>query len=261
MDKVVAKSLQQLDVFHHGQFRSRKGKAAMDMVIQATTEAQLSLKKGKQVAWALGDVKSAFNYVQKNTVLDKLRGHGCEGLTRYIHWFFQPRQATLSWDGENRGTTIVGAGVPQGSPLSPVVFLIAIAKVLEDADTRIAREFPTHLVKTYSYVDDFNCTAREKDTPPGQPGRRGRKPDAITVARKARNIVTKELEANGWSRDPDKDEEINFGVQGEAKWVGIHFTNDLTWGTHCSKRLNQAEAAWTCISRLGNSRGGLSPTA
>ena len=168
MDKVVAKTLQQLDVFYHGHFGSRKGKAAMDMAIQATTEAQLSLKKGKQVAWALGDVKSAFNYVLKNTVLAKLKGYrGCEGLTRYIHWFFQPRQATISWDGENWGTTVVEASVPQGSPLSPVVFLIAIAKALEDADIQIARDFPTHLVKTYSYVDNFNCTAREKDNPPG----------------------------------------------------------------------------------------------
>ena len=146
---------------------------------------------------------------------------------------------------------------PQGSPLSPVIFLIAIAKVLEDADTQIAREFPSHHVKVYSYVDDFNCTAREKDTP----RQRGRKPNSITVARKPRNIVTKELENNGWSRDPDKDEEVNFGVAGEAKWIGITFTHDLNWKTHNNRRLNLAEAAWACISRLGTSRGGLSPTA
>ena len=38
MDKVVAKLLQQLHMFHPGQFRSKKGKSAMDRVIQATTE-------------------------------------------------------------------------------------------------------------------------------------------------------------------------------------------------------------------------------
>ena len=75
MDKVVASKLQHLDIFHPRQFDSRKGKAAMDMAIQATTEAQLSLKKGKQAAWVLGDIKSAFNFVQKDFVLAKLRGH------------------------------------------------------------------------------------------------------------------------------------------------------------------------------------------
>ena len=141
MDKVVAHELQLLDIFHPGQFGSRKGKAVIDMAIQATTEAQLSIRKGEQVAWALGDIKSAFNYVQKETVLKKLENH--EGLTRYIHWFFQPRQATITWDGEVRGTSLVGAGVPQGSPLSPVVFLIALAKALEDADQRLQREIPS----------------------------------------------------------------------------------------------------------------------
>ena len=94
MDKVVASELQHLNIFHPGQFGSRKGKAAIDMAIQSTTEAQLSVRRGKQVVWALGDIKSTFNYVQKETVLKKLEG--LDGLTRYIHWFFQPRQATIT---------------------------------------------------------------------------------------------------------------------------------------------------------------------
>ena len=105
-------------------------------------------------------------------------------------------------------------------------------------------------------MDDFNCTTEH--LPPTRPGRQ---PEAITAAKKARTIVSEELKKCGWTRDLDKDEEINFGVQGEAKWVGIHFTHDLQWKTHCDKRLNQAEAAWTCISRLGSSRCGLTPTA
>ena len=71
----------------------------------------------------------------------------------------------------------------------------------------------------------------------------GRQSEAITVARKARLIVSEELERHGWARDPDKNEEINFGVQGEAKWVGIHFTHDLQWKVYCIKRLNQGEGS------------------
>ena len=75
------------------------------------------------------------------------------------------------------------------------------------------------------------------------PVRRGRKTEAITAARKARIMVSEELEKNGWKRDHEKDEEIDFGIQGEAKWVGISFTHDLKWGKHCDRRLNLAEAA------------------
>ena len=53
---------------------------------------------------------------------------------------------------------------------------------------------------------------------------------------------------------------MRCGVNGEAKLVGITFTHDLSWKRHCKRRMDLAEAAWACISRLGTSRGGLSPT-
>ena len=99
MDKVVANELQKLDnLFHQGQFGSRRGKAAIDMAIQATTAAQLEKAKGRGCAWALGDIKSAFYYTRKNTVLARLRqkqpnNTHLEGLARYVHWFYQSQAA------------------------------------------------------------------------------------------------------------------------------------------------------------------------
>ena len=104
-----------------------------------------------------------------------------------------------------------------------MIFLIVLAKALEDADMRIYREIPTYEVKVYSYVDDFNCTAREKAT-----RLKGRRPDAITAASKARTIVSEDLGNHSWIRVTEKDEEIKFRTQGEAMWVGIIFTYDLS---------------------------------
>ena len=71
-------------------------------------------------------------------------------------------------------------------------------------------------------MDDFKCTTEQL-----QRSHPGRQQEAITAAKKAREVVPQELEKCTWTRDLDKDEEINFGVQGEAKWIGIHFRHDL----------------------------------
>ena len=42
----------------------------------------------------------------------------------WIQKFFRARQFTISWDGKNRGIGRTNIGVPQSSPLSPVVFLV-----------------------------------------------------------------------------------------------------------------------------------------
>lgn len=104
-----------------------------------------------------------------------------------------------------------------------MIFLIAVAKALDDADLRIYREITTHEVKVYSYINDLEYTAREREI-----RRRGRRPNTITVARKARELILKELGNHGWTRDVQNDKEINFGIQGEAKWIGIMLTYNLS---------------------------------
>lgn len=85
---------------------------------------------------------------------------------RYIHWFYQPWTAELTWDGEIQKTTTIKSGVSQGSPLVPVLFLIGVAKVFEKVDLT---EITSHKFKTYSYINDFNCTTEHV-----APTRRGR---------------------------------------------------------------------------------------
>ena len=84
---------------------------------------------------------------------------------------------------------MVKSRVPQGSPLSPVLFLIGVARALENVDTRIKREITDHKIRIYSYVDDFNYTTEQ--LPCSRPGRQQ---EAITTAKKARKVVSQELE-------------------------------------------------------------------
>ena len=73
--------------------------------------------------------------------------------TGYLQDFFRAREFTIEWDGKVRGTGRTNVGTPQGSPLSPAVFLIFMAPILEAMENRI--KMTTRLeVELPSYVDD-----------------------------------------------------------------------------------------------------------
>ena len=48
-------------------------------------------------------------------------------------------------------------GVPQGSPLSPVLFLVWLAPILVEMEQRVREEVPGVRVEFPSYVDDLYC--------------------------------------------------------------------------------------------------------
>ena len=68
-----------------------------------------------------------------------------------------PRKFKVSWDGVVRGVGSSLVGVPQGSPLSPVLFLVWLAPILVEMERRIREEVPGVGVEFPSYVDDLHC--------------------------------------------------------------------------------------------------------
>ena len=66
----------------------------------------------------------------------------------------------------------------------------------------------------------------------------------IKAARRAREVLTEELQIDKWTRNADKDEEIEFRHPGEATWAGIPYPHDLKWNRHVSSRLDKPERVW-----------------
>ena len=52
--------------------------------------------------------------------------------------FFRPKKFLVEWDGKTRGQGVTNIGVLQGSPLSPVIFLIYMAPILHDMEQQLA---------------------------------------------------------------------------------------------------------------------------
>ena len=107
--------------------------------------------------WVLG-CEEGFQNVVGSEVLNCLNGvGGTRGLCRWVREFVSPRNFEVSWDGSVRGMGRSVVGVPQGSPLSPVLFLVWLAPILVEMERRIRQEVPRVGVEFPSYVDDLHC--------------------------------------------------------------------------------------------------------
>ena len=70
------------------------------------------------------DVKGGFQNVTWKGVKHVVQKEGLKKWAPWLGEFCKAREVIMSWDGMDRGVIQVERGVPQGSPLSPVVFLL-----------------------------------------------------------------------------------------------------------------------------------------
>ena len=100
------------------------------------------------------DISGAFDTVNHNRLLNTLREIGFPGWTvRWIKAWLTDRKAVLHFDGQHTQAFSIRAGVPQGSPLSPILFLLYIASLYE-----ILKAKHPHL-SLVGFADDTNLLA------------------------------------------------------------------------------------------------------
>ena len=87
------------------------------------------------------------------------RMEGCTPLRCWLPWlkrFMSQKEFEVAWDGGVRGRGVAAKGVPQGSPLSPVHFLVFMAPILEEMERRVKEEVGRVEVQVPSYVHNLN---------------------------------------------------------------------------------------------------------
>ena len=110
----------------------------MDVLYKSVVKARQSLEGGGSVGWAFWDVKGGFQNVRSAEVLARMES--CTPLRYWLPWlerFMALREFEVAWDGRVRGRGVATRGVPQGSPLSAVLFLVIMAPILEEMERRV----------------------------------------------------------------------------------------------------------------------------
>lgn len=145
------------------QFGGRPGRTTTDAVLYITQKVKDAWRTGRIASLLLMDISQAFPTVPHPTLLAKLTSAGLPcTLINWVRSFLSDRTTTLSFDDFTSSPQPVPLGIPQGSPLSPILYLLFNSDLL-----RLPGE-PTD--PTSGFIDDTaklvvsNSAAQNIDT-------------------------------------------------------------------------------------------------
>ncbi|EAQ84182.1 hypothetical protein CHGG_10586 [Chaetomium globosum CBS 148.51] len=148
------------------------------------------------------DISGAFDTVNHTRLLATLREMGFpRWLVLWTRDWLTGREATLLFDGKTAAPTAIRAGVLQGSPLSPVLFILYISSLYK----QLKDEQP-HLAIT-GFADDTNLLVF------------GRNPEAnVRQLEAAWETCIRWADSRGMKFAPEKSELIHFN-KGRRQWT------------------------------------------
>jgi len=135
------------NIFHNQQFSFRPSYSTNHALINITERIREALDHSNIAAGVFVDFQKAFDTVNHEILINKLDHYGIRGTLK--NWFTsylsnrQQHVSVLGFDSENQN---INHGVPQGSVLGPLLFLIYI----NDLHRSIQNS------STYHFVDDTN---------------------------------------------------------------------------------------------------------
>jgi len=239
---------------------SVSGLSASDAVTTLTHEVKTLQMAGRKVSTLFLDIKGGFDNVNPSTLCGMLRAKGVNPyLVSWTKSFLSGRTCRHLYQGSPKVFAPVAVGTPQGSPVSPLLFVIYVF--------RLHSEIPRGL--SLSYMDDFGLTVSSASY------RRNiqilQKHYARLKARGARlgvGFSVPKTELIHWRTNRDRNPISNapvhlddsvFTPKVEVRWLGYWFTPSISTTPHFVKRLAKAQAAFMAVKQLSPPGIGLPP--
>ena len=136
-------------ILHEDQFGFRKGHSTTHALHKSVESIREKLKNGKHVLGIFIDLSKAFDTLDHRILLSKLERYGIRGTALSLMAnYLQGRSQYVNFNGTSSEKLGVSYGVPQGSILGPLLFLLYmndITNCFVDQDTRFVL-----------YADDTN---------------------------------------------------------------------------------------------------------
>ena len=115
------------NILYDHQYGFRKGRSTQQAIITLVDKIAKSQDIGDIVITLLIDLKKAFDTIDHRILLRKLYSYGIRGsMLKWMESYLTDRSQYVVFDGKVSETRSIECGVPQGSILGPLLFIISV---------------------------------------------------------------------------------------------------------------------------------------
>ena len=241
-------------LFNSNQHGFRRGHSCLSQLLNHSDKVTWFLEHGKPFDVVYLDFAKAFDKVDIGITLRKLKSLGIQGeIGRWLTNFLTNRKQTVLVDGRKSAPQHVTSGVPQGSVLGPLLFMILIGYI----DQNIAFSFIS------SFADDTRVSGHIENF------------EDIQLLQADLDAVYNWVESNNMEFNSDKYELLRYRLRGSTvqnsasyksnigseieekahvKDLGVKLSSDATFSGHVGEKFASVKTKIEWVLRTFRTR-------
>lgn len=242
----IMKHLDKHRILSDAQHGFRRHRSCESQLIITLNDLVNRMDENAQVDLILLDFSKAFDKVPHHRLLHKINHYGIRGTThKWLKDFLRDRSQQVLVEGAMSSSAAVQSGVPQGSVLGPLMFLLFINDLPEYVKHSKVRLFADDCVLYREIQKKEDCEALQQDLEALQRWEddwnmefHPQKCQLLRTSKKRTNITT------------------NYSIHGHtleevetAKYLGITLHRTLSWNTHIQNITNKANKTRAFLQR------------